>query len=180
MVPLSEYAVVPMSANLADAVRALDASQRHVGPDRQPHRAVLVVDDRGRVIGKIGQWALLKALEPRYQHLRDDDTLARAGVSHQQLSSLLEHAKFFQSNLDDLCQQAASVNVTLIMNQVAEAVDADTSLGEAMHRLIVAQALSLLVTGKQEVIGVLRLSDLADEAMKIIRASAKSSGGEQE
>lgn len=180
MVPLSEYAVVSRTATLAEAVRALDASQRHVGPDRQPHRAVLVIDESGRVVGKIGQWALLKALEPRYQQLRNDDTLARAGVSHQQLTSVLEHAKFFQNNLNDLCEQAASELVTNIMNPATEAIDAEASLGEAMHRLIIAQALSLLVTRSHEVIGVLRLSDLADEAMKIIRTAARPAPDDQE
>lgn len=180
MVPLSEYAVVSREATLAEAVDALDASQKNVGPDRQPHRAVLVVDSNQRIVGKIGQWALLKALEPRYQDLSDDDTLARAGVSHQQLSSLLEHAKFFQDNLGDLCEQAAMQKVAVIMHPVAEAIEAEASLGEAMHRLIVAQALSLLVTHKGQVIGVLRLSDLADEAMKIIRTAAHSDPAGQE
>lgn len=180
MVPLSEYAVVSGKATLAQAVAALDASQKHVGPDRQPHRAVLVVDDNNRIIGKIGQLALLKALEPRYHAVDEDDTLARAGVSHQQLSSLREHSQFFQDNLNDLCEQAALKNVQVVMHKAEEAIDARATLGEAMHRLIVAQVLSLLVTRGGQVIGVLRLSDLADEAMKIIRAAAKSSAAGQE
>lgn len=180
MVPLSEYALVSEKATLAEAVAALDESQKHVGPDRQPHRAVLVVDGHNRIVGKIGQLALLKALEPRYQHIDEDDTLARAGVSHQQLSSLREHSQFFQDNLNDLCEQAARKNVRVVMHKADEAIDAGATLGEAMHRLIVARVLSLLVTRKGQVIGVLRLSDLADEAMKIIRAAANPSAADQE
>lgn len=67
MIPIDEYAVVHKEDSLYDAILALEKSQQRLSLGRQPHRAVLVVDDNKDVIGKIGHLSFLKALEPDYQ-----------------------------------------------------------------------------------------------------------------
>jgi len=64
MLPLSEYATVPADRNLRDAVVALYRSRKHLTKNRHHHRAVLAIDDRGRVVGKLTYWAILASLEP--------------------------------------------------------------------------------------------------------------------
>ena len=61
---LSEYAVVDEDATVLDALEALRASQEQLPPDRQPHRAVLVRDRMGEIIGKLHHFAFLRALIP--------------------------------------------------------------------------------------------------------------------
>ena len=168
MIPLSEYAVVSDSATLGEAIAALDEAQKSVR-GRQPHRAVLVIDRAGTVVGKIGHWGLLKALEPQYSDLAAQEELARAGVSTQQISSMLAHSTFFQDSLEDLCARAAGLPVRRVMNPVAASIHGEATLGEAMHKMVLAQTLSLLVTRAGKVIGVLRLSDLVEEALAMIR-----------
>ena len=67
MVPLSEYATVPVDATLLDAVVALEKAQAAFDQTKYRHRAVLVLDKDNQVVGKIGQLDALKALEPKYQ-----------------------------------------------------------------------------------------------------------------
>ncbi len=71
MLPLDEYAIVSENATLYDAFKALKDSQDKLDPGRQPHRAVLVVNKKNKVLGKVGHLAFLKALEPKYDQLGD-------------------------------------------------------------------------------------------------------------
>ena len=64
MLALSEYAVVDESATVLDALRTLQRSQDRLPPDRQPHRAVLVRNERGEIIEKLHHFAFLRALVP--------------------------------------------------------------------------------------------------------------------
>ena len=61
VIPVDEYAVVSRDATLLDAIRVLRVAQSRMAPDRQPPRAVLVVDSRKRVIGQLGYLDILKA-----------------------------------------------------------------------------------------------------------------------
>jgi CBS domain-containing protein len=172
MVHLDDYAVVNQDASLLDAVLALERAQKNLPPDRQPHRAVLVVDDRKNVIGKIGQLAFLRVLEPKYKVIKDFDKLARAGVSGEFVSSMMEHFRLFQESLSELCQKGRSIPVIDVMHPVEESIDESATLSEALHKMIVCQGLSILVTKNRKAVGLLRLSDLFEEIVKNIKDSS--------
>ena len=55
MIPLSDYALVNENSTLYDTVIALDEAHRRYTHHRYAHRAVLVHDDDGRVVGKVSQ-----------------------------------------------------------------------------------------------------------------------------
>ena len=80
MVPLDEYGVVPQDATLIDAILKYEEAMKKRDRSRQPYRAVLVVDNKGQVIGKLGQLAFLKALEPQHHALSDISRLPGAGA----------------------------------------------------------------------------------------------------
>lgn len=162
MVPLEEYAVVDEDATLLDAVHALDEAQKHLPPGRQPYRAVLVTDKKGNIAGKLGQLVFLNALEPKYSVLGDLGRLARAGVSPELVSSMMEHFRFLQDSLPDLCQRASRIKVKDVMHPTKESIDESAPLSEAIHRMVLGQTLSILVTRGSDPVGLLRLSDLFD------------------
>lgn len=166
MLPLKEYAVVDEDATLHDAVVALDLAQPE---NRQPHRAVLAVDKQGKVVGKLGHLAFLKALEPGYNDLGDLGILARAGVSPSFIDSMMHNLNVWHEDLPTLYNRAREIRVKDVMHPVKESVEEDAPLSEGIHKLILWQTLSLLVTRKGEVTGVLRLSDVYDEIAGYIR-----------
>jgi CBS domain-containing protein len=172
MVPLDDYAVVSPESTLLEAIVALDQAQKSLPVGRQPHRAVLVADDKKKVVGKIGQLAFLKALEPKYNMLGDLSRLSRAGLSPTFISSMMENFQFFQENLNDLCRRAAYVKAKDVMHPVTESIEENASLHEAIHKIIMNQTLSLLVTRGDKMVGLLRLSDLFDEVAKQMKGLA--------
>ena len=78
MVPLAEYATVPEDATLYEIVLALEEAQQEFDQSRYRHRAVLVFDQKRQVIGKISQLDILKALEPKYEQIKDSPLHGRA------------------------------------------------------------------------------------------------------
>jgi len=53
MVPLEEYATVPLDSTLYDAILALEKAQAAFDPKKHKHRAILVLDASGKVVGKL-------------------------------------------------------------------------------------------------------------------------------
>jgi CBS-domain-containing membrane protein len=71
MVSVTDYATVSEDATLYEAVKALEATQKNFDQDRYKHRGVLVYDKNNKIIGKLGQPDVLKALEPKYDEMQD-------------------------------------------------------------------------------------------------------------
>ncbi len=170
MLPLRDYAVVPRDASLREALLALQRSQERLGPDRPRHRAVLVADGRGRIVGKVGQLDFLRALEPGHAALDGDGSLARAGVDEEFFESLLQSCRFWQDDMAVLCRRAREITAERAMRPIEAGIEEDRSLTEAMHRMIVRQSLSLLVTSRGGATGILRLSDVFREVAEQVTA----------
>ncbi|MCP4622586.1 MAG: CBS domain-containing protein [bacterium] len=164
MVPLSEYATVSEDATLYEAVLSLEEAQEKFEDKhtRYRHRAVLILDKSGQVIGKVSQWDALKALEPKYQDMIDGEESHKLGISKQFMQSVLEDFNLFASPLDDICRKAGEQNVKLFMSTLTEGeyVAEEASLDIAIHQFIMGQHQSLLVTSDKNIVGILRLTDV--------------------
>jgi CBS-domain-containing membrane protein len=163
MVPLKDYATVSEGATMFDVVVALDKAQGEFDQSRYRHRAILVFNDQGEIVGKVSQLDLLKALEPRIDKFLNTGALSRTGYSIDYLESLSRHGLWGKA-LDDLCRKAADLRVKDFMYapHQDEFIEEQADLNEAVHRLVVGQHHSLLVTRGEEkgIVGVLRLTDV--------------------
>ena len=164
MIPLEEYATVSETATLYDAVIALEKAQEKLDRTRYKylHRAVLILDRKNDVIGKISQLDVLKALEPKYKKIEEVGGLARAGFSPEFLKSMMDQQRLWSHPLRDICSKAARLKVKdfMYIPTEGEYIDENASLEEAMHMLIVGHHHSLLATRDGKIIGLLRLTDV--------------------
>lgn len=172
MVPIAEYATVPQDASLNEAVLALENAQQHVQESREKHRAILVLDKNGHVVGKIDQWTVLWAIEPRYKQIGDIRETSRYGFSPEFLRSMVESVGLWQKPLENLCKKAAAINVKEIMQAPAatEFIQEDSSLDQALHQMVMGRHASLLVKKGETVVGVLRQSDIFKEICDRMKA----------
>ena len=165
MVPLEEYATVRKNDTLFEAVMALEAAQqkRNVQKHQFMHRAVLVLDDRGEVVGKIGHIDVLRALEPRYKEIGDTKSIARAGFSTEFIRLMMDTYHLCDSSLVDMCAKSARIKVKDFMYtpEEGEKVDAEASLCEAIHQFVMKPVhLGLLVVKDKKIVGILRRTDV--------------------
>jgi hypothetical protein len=177
-IPLDKYAVVSEQASLLQAMRTIRSVRDQYRMPRQSPRAVLVQNDVGQIVGQIGYLDFLSALEPKYNLLGDLDLLSRAGVSSEMVSSMLNHLQLWEGGLLPAARRAADIRVRDIMHSVTEAIDADATLAEAIHHLVVCQAVRCLVRRGEDIIGVLRLADVFDAVVDSVEAQFKSPLGE--
>jgi CBS domain-containing protein len=164
MVPLSEYATVSEDASLYEAVLSLEEAQEQFEDEhtRYRHRAILVLDNTGNVVGKLSQLDVLRALEPKYNEMMKGKGLHRYGFGGVLEQSILEKFNLFASPLDDICREAGKRNVKEFMYTPTkgEYVSEDATLDLAIHQLIVGHHQSLLVTRDKKIVGILRLTDV--------------------
>jgi CBS domain-containing protein len=164
MVPLSEYATVSEDATLYEAVLSLEEAQEKFEDKhtRYRHRAILVLDKSGQVIGKISQIDALKALEPKYQDMIQGGGSQRYGFTKNFMKSMLADYNLFANPLDDICRKAGEQNVKVFMSTPTEGeyVSDDATLDVAIHQLVMGHHQSLLVTAGEKIVGILRLTDV--------------------
>ena len=164
MVPLSEYATVNEDATLYDAVLALEKAQENFEDKhtRYRHRAILMLDKKGKVVGKLSQLDVLRALEPKYQEMIQGEGSHRFGFTKKFMQSMLEDYSLFASPLDDICRKAGEQPVKRFMQTPSEGeyVSQDATLEVAIHQLVMGQHQSLLVTHGEKIVGILRLTDV--------------------
>lgn len=162
-VPLSEYAVVEQGATLREALEALRRSQALVPPGRQPHRAILVRDAAGEIVGKVHYFAFLRALAPEREARSTPRYTERAGLDDSLLESSMHMLDFLTGELVDVRERARIVTVDEVCTTSTVSIDEDQSISRAMSMFLKHQTLSLLVTRSGRTIGILRLSDVFDE-----------------
>ena len=162
MVPLSEYATVTVGATLFDAVLALEKAQGEFDQTKYRHRAVLVLDKKGNVVGKISQHTALKALEPQYLKMATSSSASQYGFSVSFLKDLQDQYSLLDGAMENICQKAGQTKVEDFMSKLTEGefIDAGASLDRAIHLLVMGHYQSLMVRKDKNIIGILRLTDV--------------------
>lgn len=172
MVPLEKYATVPETATLYEAVMALEKAQQEFDLTRYRHRAVLVYDKNSRIVGKVSQLDILKALEPKYERIDEARSISRLGYSRQLMTKMMEQFNLWNKPLDDICKKARDTKVKEFMYTPTEGeyIDESATLDQGVHQLIVGHHQSLLVTREKEIVGILRVTDVFMEICNIMRS----------
>lgn len=173
MVPLSEYATVTIGATLHDAIMALEKAQAKFDQTKYRHRAILVLDKSGKIVGKISQHAALKALEPQYLKMASSSSATHYGFSVPFLKNLQEQYSLLEGALENICQKAAKMKVEEFMSQLTEGefIDLGASLDQAIHMLVMGHHQSLLVRKEGKFVGILRLTDVFAAVFHVLKTS---------
>lgn len=174
MVNLSEYATVSIEATLYDAIMTLEKVHQF-DQSHYKHRAVLVFNEKDQVIGKLGLFDILTALESKYSEIGDLERLSGMGLSSDLIKALSNQYSVWTRPLEEVCQDAAQLQVSSIMHLLTENeyIDENAGLDEAIHQLIMGRHQSLIVTQGNEIVGILKLSDVFREICLMIRAHAE-------
>ena len=147
MVPLSEYATVSLGATLQDAVVALRATQVEKRDRKYLHRAVVVLDENGGVAGKISLLDVLRSLEPKYDEMLGDNKSLHLGFTAKYQKLMIEQLKLWEAPMEHICEKAAKLTVAGFMAapREGEIIESNTTLDEAIHRMVLGHHQSLLV-----------------------------------
>lgn len=162
MVPLDEYTTILEDATLHEAVLALEGARERFDVKGYRHRAVIVLEKTGRVIGKLSRLDVLRCLEPKYAELGDLKKISGYGLSAEFLRSMIDRYDLWKAPLDEICRKAARMRVGDITGSplAGEVIEVEASINQAAHQLIIGHHQSLMATSKGEIVGVLLLTDV--------------------
>lgn len=162
MVPLERYVTIHEDRFLTEAIDALEKAQKDFEESPYVHRAVLAYDDNKKVVGKLSQWDVIKCLEPKYETFGDIRSPSLSGISPELIKSMMKKYSLWQADLDDICNRVARKRVKDVMYKPKEGekIEADATMGEALHSFIIGHHQSLLVTKDSEIVGILKLTDV--------------------
>lgn len=170
MVPTSRYPSVSDKATLREALATLQVAKVHFEKlEVAAPRAVLVLNDKKRVVGRLSYWDVLRALEPKYKSMGNGRMLSQCGWSAGFVKSMVENYGLLQKPLDDACAKAANLRVRNVMTSVSEeellhyekeTVEYDALLNEVIHLFVLGNLMTLYVRKEGHIVGVIRLSDV--------------------
>ncbi len=177
MVDLEEYATVAEDTTLAEALVALQRAQDRFGRGRYRHRAMLVVDSQGAVIGKLSQIDVIRALEPRLAKCGSLQAVTRLGFDPKFIEATGEQYGLRRGPMIDICATTANLRVSDIMTVPSrgEYVSEGATVDEAIHQLVAGDHQSLLVMRGDLVAGILRLADVFEAVCLAVAVCAEPS-----
>jgi CBS domain-containing protein len=172
MVPLAKYATVSQEATLFEAVMALEQAQEKFDQSRYRHRAVLIYDNEGNIVGKVSQLDVLRALEPKYKAMDIPGSLSRFGLTKRFQETMLNELRFWDKPMDDICRKAARIKIKEFMYTPGEGeyINEDVTLDRAINQLVMGHHQSLLVMKADKIVGILRKSDVFMEIVRAMKA----------
>lgn len=175
MVPLSEYATVQEGSTLFEAVLTLEKAQEEFDYEHTPyhHRAVLILNKDKKVIGKLSQLGVLRAIMPKNERTQQIEDISRFGFSTGLIGSLREKYRLEDGILYDVYKKAIRMKVEDCMQTLSEGeyVDEKASLDTAIYQLVTGKHLSLIVSRGGEIVGLLRMSDVFGAVFHAIKSS---------
>lgn len=175
MVPISDYATISEGSTFLDALLALETPNVDLGARIHPHWIVLVLDSNEKVVGKLSQINMLRALEPTTEDVKNIDRLSRFGFGAHFITQLRENLRLDDTSIESMytSSEILQMKVEDFMKELADNdfIDENTSLATAAHQMSVRKRLSMLVTREKEVIGILKLSDVFTAVIHAIKST---------
>lgn len=184
MVPVGDYASVPLGASIREGIVALKEAQRREfqnEPERHRDRAVLVKDSKGEVVGKLSMWSIIGCLEPSFSRVKggaaSSMAASRIGSARGVIEEIMGSSHLWRRRLSTIAGDTAELKIRDLLHEPrkSELIDEGSSLERAIHLLVVGHLMSLLVTRDHKIVGILRLVDvfelvcdrIGDEAVQL-------------
>jgi hypothetical protein len=113
MVPISEYATIPEGSSLFKAVITLENAKQELTGAVYPHWMVLIMGKNKKVLGKLSQLDILRAISPRDTYTDKIDEMGKFGFSSNFISKMREEYRLKRSSLEDFYTHPETMNMNV-------------------------------------------------------------------
>jgi CBS domain-containing protein len=177
MVPLSEYATVSEESTLMDAMFALEKAQAEFDHTKYRHRSVLVLDKNKKIVGKLSFIDALNALGSHHHGMNEQKELDKFGFSSKFLHHMYMQQHYVNTDVPELYKKASKLKVVDLMQALTkgEYIEDSVPIKTAIFQLVSGNHLGLLVTRKNDIVGILRLTDVFAAVFHTMKACENSS-----
>jgi len=153
MLPIEDYPRLSEEKTIQDAFEALD---------KTAHRALLVVNKDGDVVGQLSNMDLLIGLEPKYRC----GIWAQTGFTCEVFKNY--PVFYYEGAFSGQAEAQINRQVKELMSPIKVAVREDASLAEAVHLMVTHNMGRLPVLRAAQIVGMIRLIEIFDEMKNVV------------
>ena len=170
MVPSASFPKISNRATLHETLLALESAQEKFLAGQAEQRILLVEDDKGKVAGKISPLDLLRGLETNYARMQPEEAVSQFGFDYI-WKSMRSDLHLWEDPFRDLCRKADTIRVRdfIRVPDKGHLVTQDDRLAKCFHLFVMTRHDSLFVVEDDEIIGMLKFSDVYRLASRTIR-----------
>jgi len=172
MRPVQEFPRISNQAAFMEAVEALEKAQLAFSSGKAAQRILLVYDETGKIVGKLSPMDLVQGLEPNYDRIDSLKSESRYRLGQNVLDRMKEEFRLWRTPLAELCTKAYSAKIEnfIRMPSPDHMVNVDDKMDGAFHLFVVGRHDSLFVKEGEEIVGLIRFSDVYKKIAETMKA----------
>ena len=171
MRPVQQFPRISNQATFMEAVEALEKAQQAFSAGNAPQRILLVCDETEKIVGKLSPMDLVQGLEPNYDRIDSLKSESRYRLGQRILDRMKEEFRLWQRPLAELCTKAhgAKIENFIKLPSPDHMVNVDDKMDNAFHLFVVGRHDSLFVKKGEEIVGLIRFSDVYKKIAQTMR-----------
>lgn len=174
MRPVDEFQRISSNATFMEALETLDRADLAFRSGNAPERIVLVMGERGRIVGKLSPIDVVRALEPNFAPIDNIKPGFHTRLAQASLDAMKEQLRVWHKPLTKLRQKAERIKIRdfITMPRADQMTQAEDTVNKAFHLFIVGRHGSLFVQDGREIVGLIRFSDVYRKIREAIHVSS--------
>lgn len=168
---VKEFPRISNQATFIEAVEALEKAQQAFSSGKAAQRILLVYDAAGKIVGKLSPMDLVQGLEPNYDRIDSLKNESRYRLGQEILERMKEEFRLWQRPLAELCTKAhgAKIENFIKLPSPDHMVNVEDKMDKAFHLFVVGRHDSLFVKEGEEVVGLIRFSEVYKKIAQTMR-----------
>ncbi|WP_051822734.1 CBS domain-containing protein [Desulfonatronum thiodismutans] len=171
MRPVDQFPRISDQAFFYEVMQALEKANEEFLAGKAKQRILLVEDQSGSVVGKISPKDVVRSLEPQYDKIDSFKDDIRYGLP-QIVESMKRDYMLWQEPLSDLCSKAGEIKAERMVSKpgAVDSVKLTDRMDSAFHLFVTTGHDSLYVMDGENIVGLLRFSDIYTAICKVVSA----------
>jgi len=174
MIAADQFPKISENASFYEAVFELERVQKRYLSGESAQRILLVKNEAGKITGKLSPIDLFRGLETNYDRVDVEESLRRFGLQYV-WKSMQDDYSLWENPFKDLCRKTANVKIRDFINtppSKGQCVAPDDALAKCFHLFVMNRHDALFVVHRDEIIGLLRFSDVYRRASQTMKECA--------
>ena len=169
---IDEFPSISSQATFLEAMEALEKADQECKSGKASQRILLVYDVTGKIVGKMSPMDVVQGLEPNYLNIDIPKDTHYYRLTQRTFESMKKQFRLWYKPLGELCKKANGIKICdfIKMPTPDHMVKTDDKMDEAFHLFVVGRHDSLFVQDGQDIVGLIRFSDVYKKIREILRA----------
>ena len=174
MVTVDRFPKISDRSTFYEAIEALERAQEQYLSGKSEQRILLVENEQGKIIAKISPIDLIRGLETNYSRINTGETIKRFGLNYIWKSMQKDYG-LWEDPFKDLCRKASEVQIRqfILSPQEGQMVGTNDTLAKCFHLFVMNRHDTLLVVQGDEIIALLRFSDVYKKVSQTMKKCAR-------